>query len=532
MRGSGARVVADLRSLGKSELIGLLKASQEALGADSQEEERLWHDLQVHQIELELKNRELREVQAELEDLRDCYVDLYDFAPVGYLTLDRRGRMLEVNLKAAELLGRHRQGLPGHPLAERLANGQSKALLTHLRQVLAAGEAAGAPQRVELIMEPTGDQGERRTLLLESSLPPGNGAGKGRSGQCRSILLDITERKQAEMALRASEARYRTVIEMATDGFWMLDTDGRLRGVNDAYVRRSGYRREELLGMSIPDLDVTESGVEARAHIEKVMHTGSDLFETHHRTKDGVIWPAEVSTSYSGVGGGVFYAFIRDISERKRLEREILEVSTAEQERIGREIHDGIGQQLTGLGMLASGIEHRLAAAGHSGEAAGVAELQAHLQAALDEARSLARGLSPVEIDPQGLAHALSRLAEQVQAVSGVTCRYEGAWDVQVSDNVQALHLYRLAQEAVHNAVKHGAPATVVVGLKQDGDELVLTVRDDGKGIADAPERATGLGLHIMQYRAGILGGRCTFGSAAGGGTLVRCKVPLGRPHG
>jgi signal transduction histidine kinase len=137
-----------------------------------------------------------------------------------------------------------------------------------------------------------------------------------------------------------------------------------------------------------------------------------------------------------------------------------------------------------------------------------------------------------VEIDPQGLAHALSRLAEQVQAVSGVTCRYEGAWDVQVSDNVQALHLYRLAQEAVHNAVKHGAPATVVVGLKQDGDELVLTVRDDGKGIADAPERATGLGLHIMQYRAGILGGRCTFGSAAGGGTLVRCKVPLGRPHG
>jgi len=84
----------------------------------------------------------------------------------------------------------------------------------------------------------------------------------------------------------------------------------------------------------------------------------------------------------------------------------------------------------------------------------------------------------------------------------------------------------------VHNAVKHGAPATVVVGLKQDGDELVLWVRDNGKGIADAPERATGLGLHIMQCRAGILGGRCTFGSAAGGGTLVRCKVPLGRPHG
>ena len=524
--------MADLRKLGKSKLIGLLEASQEALGADSQEEKQLLHDLQVHQIELELQKRELREAQAELEGLRDCYADLYDFAPVGYLTLDRRGWMLEANLKAAELLGRPRQGLLGHPLATLLVNGQSSALLAHLRQVLAAGGAAGAPQRVELIMEPTGDEGERRTLLLESSLPPGNSAGKGRSGQCRSILLDITEHKQAEDALRASEARYRTVIEMSSDGFWMLDTDGRLRGVNDAYVRRSGYRREELLGMRIPDLDVTESEAEARTHIEKVIHAGSDLFETQHRTKDGVVWPAEVSTTYSDVGGGVFYAFIRDITERKRLEQEILEVSTAEQERIGREIHDGIGQQLTGLTLLASGIERRLAAAGHSGEAAAVAGLQVHLQAALDEVRLLARGLSPVEIDPQGLANALSQLAGQVRAVSGIDCRYEGAWDVQVADNVQALHLYRLAQEAVQNAVKHGAPVTVAVGLEQDADELVLTVRDDGIGIADAPERAPGLGLHIMQYRAGILGGRCTFGPARGGGTLVRCKVPLGRHHG
>jgi PAS domain S-box-containing protein len=242
--------VADLRKLGKSKLIGLLKASQRALGADSREEKRLLHDLRAHQIELELQNRELREVQAQLESSRDRYADLYDFAPVGYLTLDRRGRILEANLEAAELLGRTRQGLHGHPLVSCLANGQSRALLAHLRQVLAAGGAADAPQRVELMMEPTGDEGKRRTLLLESSLPPGNGDGKGRSGQCHSILLDITEGKKAEDALRASEVRYRTVIEMSTDGFWMLDTDGRLRGVNDAYMSRSGYRREELLGIS------------------------------------------------------------------------------------------------------------------------------------------------------------------------------------------------------------------------------------------------------------------------------------------
>jgi signal transduction histidine kinase len=126
----------------------------------------------------------------------------------------------------------------------------------------------------------------------------------------------------------------------------------------------------------------------------------------------------------------------------------------------------------------------------------------------------------------------LSHLADQVRAVSGIDCRYEGASDVQLAENVQVLHLYRLAQEAVHNAIKHGAPATVRVGLQQDADELVLTVRDDGKGIASAPEQATGLGLHIMQYRAGIMGGRCTVGPADGGGTLVCCKVPLRRPPG
>jgi PAS domain S-box-containing protein len=524
--------LAELCKLDKSQLIDLLAASQEALAADSREEKRLLHDLHTHQIELELQNRELREVQAELETSRDRFADLYDFAPVGYLTLDRRGRMIEANLTAAEVLGRPREGLLGQPLAMRLPNGQRSALFAHLRQVFATGEATSAPQRVELIMEPTSDKGERRTLLLECSLAPGNGDGKVGSERCHCVLLDITERKQAEQKLLEEEERYRAVIETAADGFWMLDTGGRLLGVNDAYVRRSGYSREELLGMGIADLDANESSADARDHIDKVIRVGSDLFETRHRTKDGEVWPVEVSTSYSDIGGGLFFAFLRDISARKRLEREILEASTAEQERIGREIHDGIGQQLSGLAMLASGIEGRLTTAGHAGEAAFVAQLHTHLQAALDEVRALSHGLSPVEIDPQGLADALSHLAEEARAVSGIDCRYEGVRDVQVADNVQALHLYRLAQEAVHNAVKHAEPATVVVGLEQDADALVLTVRDDGKGISPALEQGTGLGLHIMQYRAGIMGGRCTFGPAAGGGTLVRCKVPLGRPRG
>jgi signal transduction histidine kinase len=218
----------------------------------------------------------------------------------------------------------------------------------------------------------------------------------------------------------------------------------------------------------------------------------------------------------------------RSVSERKALEREIIEVSTAEQERIGNDIHDGIGQQLTALTMMAGGIERRLAGAGQAEEAAALAEMCRHLQSALDEARAVARGLSPVEIDPEGLADALSDLADRVMDSSGVDCRYIGSRQVSVQDGVLAVHLYRIAQEALHNAVKHGEPGRVDIDLQQDSQGLRLTVRDDGNGIDLERQRRGRLGLHIMRYRAGIIGARLTVCAAPAGGTLVLCQVPRG----
>ena len=130
--------MADLHKLDRAELIELLRTSEEALYADTREEKRLLHDLQAHRVELELQNRELYEAQMELEASRDRYADLYDFAPVGYLTLDDRARVIDANLKAAELLGLPRGRLLNSPLASRLANGQSGALFAHLRELFAA----------------------------------------------------------------------------------------------------------------------------------------------------------------------------------------------------------------------------------------------------------------------------------------------------------------------------------------------------------------------------------------------------------
>jgi signal transduction histidine kinase len=223
---------------------------------------------------------------------------------------------------------------------------------------------------------------------------------------------------------------------------------------------------------------------------------------------------------------GLYVVLVRDTSERKALEREIIDASTIEQERIGRDIHDGIGQQLTALAMLAGSIEHRLSGAGHSDEAKEVKKLVQHLQDTLAQTRALARGLSPVEIVPEGLADALSELAESVRSSSGVECRYVGAKSVKVPDNIVTAHLYRIAQEAVHNALRHGRPSKVEARLVSDDHGLVLSVQDDGTGIeqVDVPEGR--LGLHIMRYRAGIIGGQLNVGPAANGGTLVQCVIP------
>ena len=145
----------------------------------------------------------------------------------------------------------------------------------------------------------------------------------GNPTQILGVTRDITDRKRAEAILREKESEYRTAIETATDGFWMVDTNGVILEVNDAYARLSGYSREELLGMRIFDLDTEHDPQRTAARIETITQTGHDLFETFHRAKDGRVWPVEVTTSFSALSGGRFYAFFKDLTARKMAEREL-----------------------------------------------------------------------------------------------------------------------------------------------------------------------------------------------------------------
>ena len=468
--------------------------------------------------------RDMTEHKRAEEPIRESqarYKQLWDDAPVAYHTIDARGLILHVNQTEADMLGYTKEEMVGKPIFDFVLPEQRKEAKKRFRLKL-----AGEPVPKDLDRIYVRKNGSKIYVSVDDGLEHDSA---GKVVGVRTTMVDVSERKRAEVALRESEERYRAVVETAADGFWMLDGQGRILATNNAYARRSGYSREQLLSMGIADVEADEDTAAVRRRMDHVRHLGSETFATRHRTRNGTVWPVEVHASYWESAGEYYFAFLHDMSERMALERAIIEASTAEQERIGRDIHDGLGQTLTGLSILAKVEELRLRQAGEQQAADAVGMLQQHIRAALDQARAMARGLRPVEVAPDGLAYALANLAEQVTRTGGVDCRYLGLPHLAVEGEVVAMHLFRIAQEAAQNALKHAQATRIEFDLRRAPEGLLLTVRDDGRGMDPDAEHGDGMGLKIMRYRANILGGHLTIGADPYRGTLVRCVVPLRR---
>lgn len=219
----------------------------------------------------------------------------------------------------------------------------------------------------------------------------------------------------------------------------------------------------------------------------------------------------------------------REIAARERLEKEILEVSEREQRRIGHDLHDGVCQHLTATAMAAQVLTHKLQARGLP-EAAGAAELVQLVEEGMAMARNMARGIAPLEMESEGLVNALRALCDNVARMFKVVCRVDCESPPPIDDAVAATHLYRIAQEAVNNAVRHGRPRQIVVSLGRAGQRAQLTVEDDGTGLPEDWQSARGLGTRIMAHRAGLIGGVLAIDPNPTGGTFITCSftVPQG----
>lgn len=212
------------------------------------------------------------------------------------------------------------------------------------------------------------------------------------------------------------------------------------------------------------------------------------------------------------------------VAERRELEKRIADLTDSEHRRMGQDLHDGLGQQITGIGMLASSLEKRLRASG-SPEADRAARLVEALREAQHQVRALSRGLMPVQLDANGLMSALSRLVEETCTLHETDCVFHCRETVQVEDGFTATHLYRIAQEAIHNAVKHSGAERIEIELESAGERLKLEVRDDGSGLPPDLEAGDGMGLEIMRYRARLVGGELEIATLPGGGTVVACTL-------
>lgn len=207
-----------------------------------------------------------------------------------------------------------------------------------------------------------------------------------------------------------------------------------------------------------------------------------------------------------------------------RLEREILEISEQERRRIGQDLHDGLCQQLAGIELMSQVLEQNLAKRSKA-DAARAGEIARYVREAIGQTRSLARGLSPVTLESEGLASALIELGTGTEKLFGVTCQVECPGRVVVEPLSVATHLYRIAQEAVTNAIKHGKATEILIRFESSDHRMVLTITDNGSGFGQLPPRQTGMGLRIMQYRSGMVGGTLKMENGPAGGARVVCTV-------
>jgi PAS domain S-box-containing protein len=363
------------------------------------------------------------------------------------------------------------------------------------------------------------------------------------------VVQDVTDRRRAEMAvweaqeelknlaeerateLRISESRLIEAQRMAEIGNWewnLITDEGwwsaeryRLVGLDPETFKPTQYSFLETVH--------PEDRQRMRQLTEKAAKAGESYSEEFRAVlADGSVRHLHAQTEVicDEKGRPVRLAgTTQDITERVALEREVVAVGENERLRIGRDLHDGLGQELTGISLALQLLRRKLEDE-HSPQVETVQNLTATIQNMIAEIRHIARQLSPVFSTELGLCAALKTLAKEVSEYSGVKCDPRCSFDDDIHDVEIATHLYRIAQESINNALRHGAAQNIELRYGRDGDSLFLEVLDDGTGIQAENNRVDGMGLRSMQYRARMLNGRLEVGLRSQGGTRVLCSCP------
>ncbi|NDD29946.1 MAG: PAS domain-containing protein [Proteobacteria bacterium] len=330
-------------------------------------------------------------------------------------------------------------------------------------------------------------------------------------------------------SLEIAALRWRRVVDLAPCAILMIDGDGRIDWANQSALHLFECAPVVLAGTSL--FDYVACGLLADLLDRRVSSAGRVICPATVRSARGRTAAVELIVEAAlDEQGASYLVTIDDSSDRTRLQREVLDSAERERRRIGRDLHDCLGQQLVGVGLLVRNLIGRLREQAVDEALVQLADRAAEIVGEMvGQTRDLARGLYPVELETKGLVQALQALVTQTADLGGIRVELR----VQLSrlidiDMERASHLYRIAQEALSNAVRHAKAQSILVWLHSDADRIELSVIDDGRGLAPFIERGDGLGFRLMAERASIIGALLTIESEGEGGTRVRCTLSAG----
>ena len=333
---------------------------------------------------------------------------------------------------------------------------------------------------------------------------------------------------RAARALSESRHQFRMLLERSLDAILLVDDHGQCIEANGAASELLGYPHGELVGCYTDEIGLREFiPLQSDAAAKPWFQSATSLARSSFTRPDGHVRLFEYAVYRAAPH--FHLCILRDMTEQRRLEREILEVSDLEQQRFSQDLHDGLGQHLAGVGYMLGALTARLRTR-DAPEAAEAGQIGEFIGEAVAQTREIARGIYPPDLTNGRVPDVLARLAERFQAVYGALCTFEEDGCAHLPDlpRQSLLHLYRIAQEATSNAHRHGRANAVIIRLACRDGTVTLTVRDDGRGFdptgGEKEDRQSGLGLHMMHYRANLLGGTLTVRPGPdGAGTLVAC---------
>ena len=453
------------------------------------------------QAEIELRRSQLR-----LQSIADN-------SPDWLFLIDAQRRIVFINRDVA---GMQREALVGEPVEAVIPQHDHERLRGFFDEVFAGREH----NELEQVIDP--QAANPRSLLIRAAPVRVSGRVVG----AVISATEITELRRQQQMLRLQGR----ILETMREGVVLCDADERIRLTNPAFDRMFGYDSGDLIGQPIEPLlrldERLRRAVTADAGDPNSAQRVEPV-ELECARSDGTTLTISLVAMPMLIDGRYHWlAVVSDISDRRILEREILEVANREQHRIGNDLHDGLGQQLTGVALMLRGLAARIRRDNPAAET-DVDDIVALVNSSIASTRTLARGLSPVSLERGGLIPALRLLAAGARESYAipVSLRTRSRRPLLVDESA-ANHLFRIVQEALSNAARHGRASRIVIQLTVDENTIRLSVHDNGRGLPAGGPPATGLGLRTMRYRAQVLGGSLSVERHRLGGTIVRCVVP------